>query len=109
MEKCKKHKKELLPCRCERYGGECSCLSECTMCVKVRQNDYQKSLKKCNWVIEIEKQIQYGFTCVYTKKMIAMKFKPRNRLKAGDYAVLDGMTGYLIKATGPHVQFYVVK
>lgn len=64
-------------------------------------------MKKCNWVIEVvNTPLVNGF---YSEKMLAMKFKPHMKLSKGSYAVLNPKTGYLERAKGPYVQFYVVQ
>lgn len=105
-ELCKKHRRPILPCTENHYGDGCDCPQDCIVCVRVRENEYNKTIKKCNLVVPINTDC---FDAHKFQEAYIYKYKPRKRLKVGDYAVLCLKTGYLIKATGNFVQFYVVK
>ena len=103
MEKCKKHNAAILTCNKEHYADICDHIPQCKICVRIMENMYKKSLQKCNWVTEINPNK------LDPTKYIAMAYKPRHKLKKGDYATLDIKTGYLIKAIGLDVRFLVIK
>lgn len=105
QEKCKKHRQPLLECKDNHYGDECDCLPKCKVCVRVQEKQHEKMMRRCNYCIEVT-----NYPSAFGDRLItAFKYKPRKRLKPGDYAIIDPKTGYLIKATTEYVQFYVVK
>ena len=109
IEKCKKHHKPIINpvCKINHYGDDCCCIYVCEVCVSVSKKAHDKMMSKCNYVTEVSKNPHDVFAG--NIKVSMFKFKPRNRLKKGDYAILDMNTGYLVKATTAFVQFYVIK
>lgn len=106
IEKCKKHHKPIIECKYNHYEEMCDCFPRCSVCLKVSAKERERLEKKSNYVIEIFNGL---WGAVSPTKILQMKFKPRHKLNKGTYAVLDTKTGYLVKANGPFVQFYVVK
>lgn len=108
-EKCKKHHKPLLKCKDRHYDGAvCDCFPQCEVCVRVNTKAHQKSLSKCNIVAQVSQDPSCR-SMSYNVRLTYLKYKPRQKLKKGDYAVLDMKTGYLVKAVDQFVQFIVVK
>lgn len=102
--KCKKHNRKLIDCTDDHYGDQCDCFPKCEVCVRVSKKKYDREMKKCNYAMTVTNN-----PSIQRPDIIAFKYKPRHRLKYGDYAIIDYKTGYLIKATNHFVQYFVIK